>query len=61
MLRAIIFEMTGDSHMTRFIQRLITSAVLSVSIVAATVSASYGQEKTVRIGFQKYEIGRAHV
>jgi sulfonate transport system substrate-binding protein len=40
--------------MTRFIQRLITSAVLSVSIVAATVSASYGQEKTVRIGFQKY-------
>src|SRR4030081_2446790 len=40
--------------MTRFIQRLITSGVLSVSIVAATVSASYGQEKTVRIGFQKY-------
>src|SRR3979411_1657647 len=40
--------------MTRFIQRLITSAVLSVSIVAATVSASYGQEKVVRIGFQKY-------
>jgi sulfonate transport system substrate-binding protein len=40
--------------MTRFIQRLITSAVLSVSIVAATVSVSYGQEKTVRIGFQKY-------
>src|SRR3978361_719343 len=40
--------------MTRFIQRLITSAVLSVSIVAATVSVSYGQEKTIRIGFQKY-------
>src|SRR3981189_390966 len=40
--------------MTRFIQRLITSAVLSVTIAAATVSASYGQEKTVRIGFQKY-------
>ena len=40
--------------MTRFIRRLITSAVLSVSIVAAAVSASYGQEKTVRIGFQKY-------
>lgn len=40
--------------MMRFIQRLITSAVLSVSIVAATVSVSYGQEKTIRIGFQKY-------
>src|SRR6202163_4503396 len=40
--------------MARFIRRWITSAVLSVSIVAATVSASYGQEKVVRIGFQKY-------
>ena len=40
--------------MTRFVRRWITSAVLSVSIVAAAVSASYGQEKVVRIGFQKY-------
>src|SRR3978361_1686546 len=40
--------------MRRFIQRWITSAVLSVSIVAAAVSASYGQDKVVRIGFQKY-------
>src|SRR5215467_4253692 len=40
--------------MRRIIQRWISSAVLSVSIVAAAVSASYGQEKTVRIGFQKY-------
>ena len=40
--------------MTRFIRRWIASAVLSVSIVAALVSASYGQEKVVRIGFQKY-------
>jgi sulfonate transport system substrate-binding protein len=40
--------------MTRFIRRWIASAVLSVSIVAAAVSASYGQEKVVRIGFQKY-------
>src|SRR4051795_3052056 len=40
--------------MTRFIRRWITSAVLSVSIVAATVGASYGQDKVVRIGFQKY-------
>jgi sulfonate transport system substrate-binding protein len=40
--------------MTPTIRRWITSAVLSISIVAAAVSASYGQEKTVRIGFQKY-------
>jgi sulfonate transport system substrate-binding protein len=40
--------------MRAIIQRWITSAILSVSIVAAAVSASYGQEKTVRIGFQKY-------
>ena len=40
--------------MTRSIRRWITSAVLSVSIVAAAVSASYGQDKVVRIGFQKY-------
>jgi sulfonate transport system substrate-binding protein len=40
--------------MTRFIRRWIAGAVLSVSIVAAAVSASYGQEKVVRIGFQKY-------
>jgi sulfonate transport system substrate-binding protein len=40
--------------MTRLIRRWITSAVLSVSIVAAAVSASYGQDKVVRIGFQKY-------
>lgn len=40
--------------MTRLIRRWITSAVLSISIVAAAVSASYGQEKTVRIGYQKY-------
>ena len=40
--------------MMRFVRRWITSAVLSVSIVAAAVSASYGQEKVVRIGFQKY-------
>jgi len=40
--------------MTRFVRRWITSAVLSVTIVAAAVSASYGQEKVVRIGFQKY-------
>src|SRR5207245_5772966 len=28
--------------------------VLSISMVAATVGASYGQDKVVRIGFQKY-------
>src|SRR3979411_830076 len=38
----------------RWLERLGATAVLSMSIVAATVSASYGQEKVVRIGFQKY-------
>jgi sulfonate transport system substrate-binding protein len=41
--------------MRRFIQHWIMSAVLSVSIVAAAVGASYGQDKVVRIGFQKYD------
>jgi len=27
---------------------------VAVSLVAATVSASYGEDKTIRIGFQKY-------
>src|SRR5213592_3777714 len=40
--------------MTRLIQRLLASAVLSISIVAATVGAGYGQDKVLRIGFQKY-------
>ena len=37
--------------MTRLFQRWLASALLSISMVAATVGASYGQ---VRIGFQKY-------
>ena len=40
--------------MKRFIKRLIASAMLSLSIVGCTVAASYGQDKVVRIGFQKY-------
>ena len=40
--------------MTRLIQRWIASAVLSIGMVAATVGVSYGQDKAVRIGFQKY-------
>src|SRR5882762_3278931 len=40
--------------MSHFIRRWITSAVLSISIVAAAVGSSYGQEKVVRIGLQKY-------
>src|SRR5467141_2609174 len=38
----------------RWLERLVASAVLSIGIVAAAVSASYGQDKVVRIGFQKY-------
>jgi sulfonate transport system substrate-binding protein len=40
--------------MKRIIQRWIAHAVLSISLVAATVGASYGEDKVVRIGFQKY-------
>ena len=39
--------------MTRLFRRWVARAVLSVSIVAATVSASYGEENVVRIGYQK--------
>src|SRR4029077_9870771 len=49
-----ISDRPGARNMRRFIQRWITSAVLSAGIVAAAVSVSYGQEKVVRIGFQKY-------
>jgi sulfonate transport system substrate-binding protein len=35
-------------------KRLIAVAVLSMSTVLAGVGASYGQDKVVRIGFQKY-------
>ncbi|MGY3442995.1 MULTISPECIES: sulfonate ABC transporter substrate-binding protein [unclassified Bradyrhizobium] len=40
--------------MTRLFRRWVARAVLSVSIVAASVGATYGQDKVVRIGFQKY-------
>jgi sulfonate transport system substrate-binding protein len=40
--------------MKRFIKSLIASAMLSLAIVGSTVGLSYGQDKVVRIGFQKY-------
>jgi len=40
--------------MRRVIRSWIAQAVLSVSIVAALVGTSYGQDRVVRIGFQKY-------
>jgi sulfonate transport system substrate-binding protein len=40
--------------MKHLIGSWIARAVLSVSLVAATVSASFGQDKVIRIGFQKY-------
>ncbi len=40
--------------MTHFVRRLIASAVLSIGIAGAAFGTSYAQEKTVRIGFQKY-------
>jgi sulfonate transport system substrate-binding protein len=36
------------------LKRLVAVAVLSMSTVLAGVGASYGQDKVVRIGFQKY-------
>jgi sulfonate transport system substrate-binding protein len=38
----------------RWFKRIIAVAVLSMSTALAGVGASYGQDKTVRIGFQKY-------
>jgi len=38
----------------RWFERWIAVAVLSMSTVSAGVGASYGQDKVVRIGFQKY-------
>jgi sulfonate transport system substrate-binding protein len=38
----------------RWFKRSIAAAVLSIAAVAATVGASYGQDKVVRIGYQKY-------
>ena len=40
--------------MRRISQRLIAAIVLSIGIVAAAVGTSYGQDKIVRIGYQKY-------
>jgi sulfonate transport system substrate-binding protein len=40
--------------MTQLIRSWVAQAVLSVAIVAAIVSTSYGQDRVVRIGFQKY-------
>src|SRR3981189_2362466 len=38
----------------RWFERLVAVAVLSMSTALAGVGATYGQEKVVRIGFQKY-------
>src|SRR3979411_3362772 len=38
----------------RWFKKVIAVAVLSMSTVLAGVGATYGQEKVVRIGFQKY-------
>jgi len=38
----------------RWFQRTVAAVVLSLSAVAAAVGASYGQDKVVRIGYQKY-------
>jgi sulfonate transport system substrate-binding protein len=40
--------------MKRLLKSWIAQAVLSIGIVCAVVGASYGQDKVIRIGFQKY-------
>src|SRR5215468_3587096 len=40
--------------MKHLVMSWIARAVLSLSLVAATVGASYGEDKVVRIGYQKY-------
>lgn len=40
--------------MKRLINSWIARALLSISLVAATVGSSYGEDKVVRIGYQKY-------
>lgn len=38
----------------RFLERLMAAAILSIGVVAASVGVSYGQDKAVRVGYQKY-------
>ena len=38
----------------RWFERVIAVAVLSISTALAGVGATYGQDKVVRIGYQKY-------
>src|ERR1700747_209501 len=38
----------------RWFKRMIAAVGLSIAAAAATVGASYGQDKVVRIGYQKY-------
>jgi sulfonate transport system substrate-binding protein len=38
----------------RSFERLMTAAILSISVVVASVGVSYGQDKVVRVGYQKY-------
>jgi sulfonate transport system substrate-binding protein len=38
----------------RSLERLMAAAILSISVVAASVGVSYGQDKVVRVGYQKY-------
>jgi sulfonate transport system substrate-binding protein len=41
-------------EMKQLLRSWIARALLSIGLVAATVSASYGEDKVVRIGYQKY-------
>src|ERR1700761_2685894 len=45
---------TNKDHIMRFLRKLLAVAVLSMSTALAGVGASYGQDKVVRIDYQKY-------
>src|ERR1700744_2254295 len=45
---------TNKDHIMRFLRKLLAVAVLSMSTALAGVGVSYGQDKVVRIGYQKY-------
>jgi sulfonate transport system substrate-binding protein len=38
----------------RLLERLMAAAILSISVIAASAGVSYGQDKVVRVGYQKY-------
>src|ERR1700709_1448691 len=49
-----LFYLTNREKTMRWFKKIVAVAVLSMTTALAGVGASYGQDKTVRIVFQKY-------